>query len=406
MAESIKDKVAIIGMGCTKFGERWDVGFADLIIEAAYEACQDAGITPQDIDASWVASSTRMGLGGIGSSVPGTGLTVAMPLKLDYKPVTRVENACGGGIDCIRNAAFGVASGTYDIVLAIGIEKLKDQGFGGSGAEGGLPPHPVYEGQMRAPGMYALAATRYFRRYGIPPEEGKRMLAEISVKSHYNGSRNPKAFFQKEVSIETVINAPIISWPLGLFDCCGVADGAAAAILCRAEDAKKFRDDYVLIKGLGLAIGPGQGGIRNDYDYTHWEETRRASLQAYTQAGITNPREELDLVELHDCFSIAELIATESLGLCPTGEAKKDILSGAWRQDGVIPINLSGGLKSFGHPVGASGCRETYEVYKQLQGKAQNPSRQLKNPRLGLVHNQGGIPGKFMAAVAIFGLPD
>ena len=405
MAESMKDKVAIVGMGCSQFGERWDMGYADLVIEAASEAFEDAGVESSDIEAAWIATSTRMGLAGAHSSCPGTGAGASMPLKLQYIPCTRVENACGSGEDALRNAAFSIAARAYDLVLVVGVEKLKDQGFGGLG-EIGIPPHPAYEGAFTAPGMYALAATRYFRQYGLAPEEGKRMLAMVSVKSHHNGARNPKAHLRREVTLEQVMNAPIIAWPLGLFDCCGVTDGAAVAILCHADDAKRYRDNYMLIKGIGLSVGPGQGSIRTDYDYTHWDETERASRQAYAQAGIKNPRQELDLVECHDCFSISEVIAVESLGICPRGHAKEDVESGAWTQGGEIPINLSGGLKSFGHPIGASGCRETYEIYKQFQGKAQETSRQLKNPRMGMVHNQGGIPGKFMCAVCIYGLPE
>lgn len=405
MSESIKDKVAIVGMGCSRFGERWDAGFADLIIEAAFEAFEDAGVEPKDIEAAWLGSTSRGGTAGFGSSVPTTGVAVPMALKLQYKPCSRVENACGTGEDAIRHAAFAVAAKAYDLVLVVGVEKLKDQGFGGLG-EMGIPPHPVYEGAWTAPGMYALAATRYFRKYGLKPEEGKRLLAMISVNNHHNGARNPKAHLRREVTLEQVMNAPIVAWPLGLFDCCGVTDGAAAAILCRAEDARRFRKDYMLIKGMGLSVGPGQGSIRTDYDFTVWDETTYASRDAYAQAGIKNPRREVNLIECHDCFTIAELIAVESMGICPKGHAKEDIESGAWTQSGEIPVNLSGGLKSFGHPVGASGCRETYEIYKQLQGKAQDTSRQLKNPRVGLVHNQGGIPGKFMCAVCVYGLPE
>jgi len=404
MAESMKDKVAIVGMGCSKFGERWDAGHADLVIEAAYEAYEDAGVEPKDIDAAWYGTIGNLGISGIITSSPMTGAGLAAPLKLQYKPVTHVENACGTGEDALRNAAFSLAAKAYDLVLVVGVEKLKDAGFGGLG-ELGLYCNPVYMGGITAPGYYALAATRYFRKYGIAPQDGKRMLAMVSVKSHHNGARNPKAHLRREVTVEQVMNAPIISWPLGLFDCCGVTDGAAAAILCRAEDAKHYRDDYMLIKGLGLSIGPGQGSIRTDYDYTFWDETYYASREAYAQAGINNPRKELDLVENHDCFSISELIACESLGICERGHAREDIESGAWTQEGEIPINLSGGLKSFGHPIGASGCRESYEIYKQFQGKAEDSSRQLKNPRMGMVHNQGGGPGMFMCAVCVYGLP-
>ena len=393
--ESIKDKVAIIGMGCSNFGELWDTDEEDLIIDATHEAYADAGISQEEIQAAWVG--TVMGM---------TGATISSPLKLNYIPVTHVENACATGYDTLRHAAFGLASNSYDLVLAVGFEKLKDEGYGGLPVRKAADKiHPVYGYGRSGPSLYALAATRYFYRYGLSREEGKRTLAKISIKSHHNGARNPKAHLQFEVSLEQAMNAPMIAWPLGLFDCCGVTDGASAAIMCRAEDAKKYRDDYITIKGFGLCVGPGQGKINTDYDFTHWEETKRAAQFAYQEAGIKNPRKELDMVELHDCFSIAELIAFESLGLCEYGHGKEDVDSGAITQEGDIPVNLSGGLKSFGHPIGASGGREVYEIYKQIQGKAENPSRQLKNVNLGLAHNQGGHPGKFMCATCIIGRP-
>lgn len=394
MAETIRDKVAIVGVGCTKFGERWDAGYADLVVEAACDACGDAGVDLKDIDAAWV-----------GTQFLNSGATLSIPLKMQFKPITRVENGCASAIDALRNAAYAVAARVYDVVLVVGVEKLKDHGTAGLPPGATPGPHPVYETGFTAPGKFALAATRYMARYNLSPTELKKILAMISVKSHYNGARNPKAHLRVNVTVDQVMKAPIIAWPLGLFDCCGVTDGAAAAIICRKEDAKAFRDDYILIKGLGLSVGPGQGNVRTDYDYTHWEETEHASRQAYEQAGIHNPRKELSLAEVHDCFSIAELIAVESLGICEKGHARDDIESGAWNQQGEIPINLSGGLKSFGHPIGASGVRETYEVCRQLQGRAEETSRQLPNPNMGLVHNQGGVPGKFMAGVGILGLP-
>ncbi|MFC1966631.1 acetyl-CoA acetyltransferase [Chloroflexota bacterium] len=392
--ESIKDKVAIVGMGCTSFGEFWDKSSSDLVVEAAYEAFEDAGIEAKDIQAGWVGTTRGT-----------TGAVISSPLQLQYIPVTRVENACASGYEAIRNAAFAVAAKVYDLVLVVGVEKLKDAGFGGLGAGGVDEWHPVYGYGTTAPGRYAMAATRYFARYGLSREEGKKMLAKVAVINHHNGARNPKAHLRREITVEEAMNAPMIAWPLGLYDCCSVTDGASAAILCRTEDAKNFRSDYVTIKGIEVCVGPGQGKIRTDYDFTHWEETVRASRTACAQAGIKNPRKELDMVELHDCFTIAEVIAAESMGICEFGHAKEDIESGAWTQEGEIPINISGGLKSFGHPVGASGCREVYEIYKQIQGKAQDTSRQLRNVRMGLAHNQGGHPGKFMCAVCIIGAP-
>lgn len=393
--ESIKDKVAIVGMGCSKFGERWECDADDLIIEATDEALKDAGVELKDIEAIWVGTMGRV-----------TGATASAPLQTQYVPVTHVENACATGAEIIRAGAYALAAKAYDLVLAVGFEKMKDYGFGG------LHPlftaekwHPVRDVGGTSPGRYALAATRYFARYGLSREEGKRMLAMISVKSHHNGFRNPKAFLRREVTVEQAMNAPIIAWPLGLYDCCGVADGASAAIMCRTEDAKKFRSDYITIKGCGISSGPGWGKNRTDYDFTHWEETERAAMQAYAQAGIKDPRKELDMVELHDCFSIAEAIAIESLHLSPKGHVKEDIEAGFFTQEGKLSVNLGGGLKSFGHPIGASGAREVYEIYKEIQGKAQEPSRQKPNIRLGLAHSQGGHPGRFMCGVTIVGAP-
>jgi len=400
--ESLKDKVAIVGMGCTLFGELWNKDPVDLIVDAAFEAFEDAGVEAKDIQAAWVgytASDTAM-----------TAIILSSALQLQFIPVTRVENACGTGAETIRGAALGLASKTYDLVLAVGWDKLKDAGFGGIGQAYPGKWHPVYGAAPEIGGAvarYALAATKYFAKYGLSPEEGKRLLAKISVKSHYNGSRNPKAWLRNTITVEQVLNAPLIAWPLGLLDCCGVNDGASAAILCRTEDAKAFRPkgDYITVKASGIACGPGWGKERTDYDYTTWEETEAAAKQVYQMAGIKNPRKELSMAEVHDCFSIAELIAVESLGICEKGRAKEDIESGAWEQGGEIPINISGGLKSFGHPAGASGGREVYEFYKQFQGKAEEPSRQLKDVKLGLAHNQGGHPGNFVCGVTIVGEP-
>lgn len=425
MAESLKDKVAIIGMGCTQFGELWDKDVDDLIVDAVTEALEDAQIELKDIQAVW---------GGTANSGVTAG-AMSAPLQLQYIPATRVENACATGIESIRNAAHAVAAKVYDLVLAVGFEKLKDVGFPGL-HPGKLSDkfHPIYPAGGTGPGRYALAATRYFQRYGLGPEEGKQTLAKISVKSHYSGARNPKAHLRRELTLDDVLNAPMIAWPLGLQDCCGVTDGASAVILCRTEDVKQFAphriDDYITIKGLGVSAGPGWGKNKEDYDFTHWTETEYASKQAYLMAGIKNPRTELDVAEIHDCFSIAELIAMESLAFCQKGQGRDEIINdgsfiapqfreevmkkwGATKEEisrvpkteDILVVNHSGGLKSFGHPVGASGGREVYEIYKQIQGKAQEPSRQLKNVRLGLAHNQGGHPGRFQCAVIIVGVP-
>jgi acetyl-CoA C-acetyltransferase len=408
MAESIRDKVAIVGGGCTHFGERWDKSFEDLAIEAAYAAFEDAGIGPKDIEAAWIGTQ-------LGSTAAGT---LAAPLKLNV-PVARVENASGTGHEAVRNASFSLMAKAYDLVLAVGCEKTKDSGFGGIGSgPGGAAVgvdawHPtyIYGTASTAPARFALAATAYFAKYGLSVEEGKIVLAKISVKSHYYGARNPNAHLRREITVETALKAPMVAWPLGLYDCCGVSDGSAALVLCRTEDAKKFRDDYVTIKAMGACSGPGMGRIRTDYDWTWFEEDEIAVKQAYKDAGITDPHKEIDLVELHDCFSISELMTIESLLLCDMGKYKEQISdTNAYYLGGDLPTNISGGLKSFGHPTGASGVHETFENYREVQGKAVYPERQKKNwktdRRICMSHNRGGAPGRAVTNVTIIGLPE
>jgi len=392
--ESIKDKVAIVGMGCTKFGERWDASADDMIVEAALEAYEDAGIKQEDIQAAWVGTMW----------VGDTGRVLAEPLKLQFIPVTRVENMCATGSDAMRNAAYAVAAGVYDIVLALGVEKLKDTGWMGLGDV----PFPgtsrgIFGSQgFSGPSAFALLATAYFAKYGLSPQEGKKMIGMISVKSHRNGAKHPKAHLRREVTLEQVMSAPIIAWPLGLFDCCGVTDGAAAAILVRAEIAKKFRPDPAYIKALQISIGHSQGFARSDFEYTSVYETVHAGKAAYAEAGIKNPREEISMAQVHDCFSITEAVIMEDLEFSPRGRVKDDVDSGFFELTGGLPCQTDGGLKSFGHPIGATGLRMMYEVYKQLQGKC--GERQLKNPKLGLTHNLGGFPASATVSCCIAGL--
>jgi acetyl-CoA C-acetyltransferase len=391
--ESIKDKVAIIGMGCTKFGENWEKSAEDMLVDAAYEAYLDAGIEPKDIQAAW-----------FGTNRLGTAEPLGAALKFDYIPITRVENLCATATEALRNACFGIASGVYDIVLAIGVEKLKDQGMGGLGTVTGAGGNGTLEWGLSAAMFFARMATRYMEHYGLSYEELKRTLARISVKNHHNGTLNPRAHFQREITEEQAMNAPIVSWPLGLYDACGVSDGAAAAILTRADLAKNFKTDYILVKGLGLAVGARQGYLQPEYDMVHMEETVRACRQAYGMAGIQDPFNEIDLAEVHDCFSITELVIMEDLGFCPRGKAPEYVKAGTFNLDGKLAVNPDGGLKSFGHPIGASGLRMVYEIYKQMQGKA--GPRQRKNPRLGLTHNFGMNPGSGVGSVVILGQRD
>jgi acetyl-CoA C-acetyltransferase len=389
---SIRDKVAIIGMGCSKFGERWDKGAVDLAIEAVYEAYADAGIEARDLEACWLSTLMAPAIGVSGS-------LAADGLKLGNIPVIRNENWCASGHIALLEACMAVASGAYDLVMALGVEKLKDTGFPGLGTGRGM--HPVYEARRTSPGSFGLIAERYFKTYGIPMEEGKITMAKIEVKNHDNGSLCPKAHFRNQITVETVVKAPIIAWPLGLFDCCGNSDGAACAIITTPEKAQSFRADPIYLKGFGISTDAMIPHFRPDFSWTSFNALVNSSQKAYAMAGIKNPREELSLAEVHDCFSITELLIYEDFGFSPRGRAKEDVDSGFFTRQGGLPVNVDGGLKCFGHPVGASGLRMTYEVYKQLQGKADLPERQVKNPRLGLAHTFGGPPQ--ISAVAIFG---
>lgn len=390
--DSIKDKVAIVGMGCTKFGERWDAGLEDLAIEAAYEAYEDAGIGPEEIQACWVgqASAPLIGIGGA---------TIADALKLRDIPIIRNENWCTTAHIALIEASIAVASGLYDTVMAIGVEKLKDTGYPGLGTGRGMSS--VLEARRTAPGSFGLIAKRYFETYGLSDKEGKELIGKIAVKNHSNGSLCPKAHFHNKVTLDQVVNAPIIAWPLGLFDCCGNSDGGACAIITRVDNAKNFRQDPIYLKGMGISMDSLLPHLRPNFDWLNFGALITSSRKAYEMAGIKNPREELDVAEVHDCFTITELAIYENFGFSPKGKARDDVDSGFFERGGGLPVNIDGGLKCFGHPVGASGLRMTYEIYKQLQGKADLPERQVKNPRLGLSHTFGGPPQ--ISAVAILG---
>jgi len=397
MAQGIKNEVAIIGMGCTTFGELWDKSASDLMVDAFQEALQDAGIEKKDIDAAWFG--TCFDEVNVGKSA----LALTKTLKLPFIPATRVENFCASGTESFRGACYAVASGACDIALALGVEKLKDTGYGGLPDFGNLlgSQNRAIFANLTAPGGFAMLATAYFDKYGLSPEEGKRALAHISSKSHHNGTFSPKAHLRSEVSVEKIMNAPIIAWPLGLFDCCGVSDGAACAIICRASRAKEFRKDPIYVKGLQIAVTSGEEMAHQKWDGTHVIPTYRAGCSAFKEAGITNPREEISMMEVHDCFSITELSTYEDLQISPRGKAVQDIEAGFFDLDGKIPCQTDGGLKCFGHPIGASGIRMIYEEYKQLQGRA--GERQIENPRIGLTHNLGGFPCMSVVSVALFG---
>lgn len=391
---SIAGSVAIIGIGSTRFGELFEQSYADMVVDAAYQAFVDAQVDPGDVQAAWL--STAFGYTYHPDANAGTSL--AEPLNLYPRPVTRVSNYCASGIDAIRNAAFAVAAREYDLVLVVGAEKMRDVSPRASliGQYANFGP-PVRSKGRTGPGQYALLATRYFEQYG----NAKEAMAMVAVKNHYHGTLNPKAHFQREITLEKALNAPMIAYPIGLYDCCPTTDGAAAVLLTHAELAPSFTDEYVLIKGIGLALGQDyfNGFFRPDNDFLGFRATREAARVAYQQAGINDPRQEIDVIELHDCFTITELVTYEDLGLCEPGGAAKLVADGHSRLGGKLPVNTSGGLKACGHPVGATGVRMVVDIVQQLRGKA--GLRQVQDAITGLVHNVGG-PGS-VAGVMVLG---
>ncbi|WP_066680218.1 acetyl-CoA acetyltransferase [Caulobacter sp. CCH9-E1] len=396
MPQGIRDKVAILGMGCSKFGERWDAGPDDLMVEAYLEAMQDAGIEPTQLDAAWFSTH----IDEIGSGKGGTPLSIA--LRLPNIAVTRVENFCASGSEAFRGAVYAVAAGAADIALAVGVEKLKDTGYGGLPVAnpGTLSPQVMPNGS--APGNFAQLASAYRAKHGVSKEDLKRAIAHVSVKSHANGAKNPKAHLRKPITEEQALNAPLIAEPLGLFDCCGVSDGAAAAIVTTPEIARALgKRDLVTVKALQLSVSNGYESQYNGWDGSHFHTARIAAGKAYKEAGIERPREQVSMMEVHDCFSVTELVTMEDLFISPEGQGWRDVLDGFYDADGGVPCQIDGGLKCFGHPIGASGLRMLYEMYLQLQGRA--GERQLTNPVFGMTHNLGGAPASNVCSVAIIG---
>ena len=391
-SHGIKDKVAIVGMGCTSFGERWDKSADDLLIDAVQE-CLDStpSIAKEDIDAYW--------LGTLSSGA--SGLVLSQPLGIDYKPVTRVENFCATGSEAFRNACYAVASGAYDIVMAVGVEKLKDSGYSGLVTSSGRAGDGTAVGET-APAAFSLLDPAYCRKYDIDPEAMREAMTHVAWKNHFNGARNPRAQFRAEVPKEKIAaGAGRVAGRLGVFDCSGVSDGSACALIVRAEDAERYTDRPMYVKALSMVAGPASGPIDPSYDYTTFHEVTRCAADAYHQAGVTDPRREISMAEVHDCFTPTELVLMEDLGFSERGQAWRDELDGAFELGGELPVNPDGGLKSFGHPIGASGLRMLFECWLQFRGEAGD--RQLEDPQLGLTHNLGGRPGACVSFISVVG---
>jgi acetyl-CoA C-acetyltransferase len=397
MASGISDKVAILGMGCSKFGERWDREADDLMVEAFEEAIADAGIEKNQIEAAWLATAIEE------QHVGKSGVPLAMALRLPLIPVTRVENYCASGTEAFRGAVYAVASGAADIALALGVEKLKDTGYGGLPQRSRGNLNTMWWANFSAPGSFAQLAAAYRAKHGASRDDLKRAMAHISVKSHDNATRNSKAHLRSAITIDQVLGAPVVAEPLGLFDCCGVSDGSACAIVTTPEIARSLgKRDLITVKALQLSVSNGVEAQHNSWDGSYFATTRVASKRAYQEAGVKDPRAEIDLIEVHDCFSVTELVTMEDLHISAEGHAIHDVLDGFYDADGTIPCQIDGGLKCFGHPIGASGLRMIYELYLQMQGRA-GPRQRAKEPTLGLTHNLGGFPHQNVCSISIIG---
>lgn len=385
--------IAIIGIGVTKFGELFHQSYDDLVRDAAMQAVNDAGISLDEIGAAWLSTAFPE----IGVFKGRSGMDLAEPLSLYNIPVTRVSNFCASGADAIRNAVNALRAGECDVAMALGVEKLRDRQPQDSIVKMMVEyGHGFLQKGFTAAGTFAVYANRMMKEFGITRED----ISNISVKNHFHGSLNDKAFYRKSCSIEEVMKSPMVSNPLTVLDSCPTTDGAACVIMVRSEDVDKNKHKPIFIKGLGLSVSTGWDlpFFDPNHDFLSFEATRTAAKIAYSQAGITNPIEEIDLIEVHDCFSIVELLTYEDLGLCKKGEAKDMIRGKETQLGGKIPVNVSGGLLSCGHPVGATGIRMVVEISNHLRGNA--GERQVNNAKRGLTHNIGG-PGAIASVIIL-----
>ncbi len=381
----MRGKVAIVGAGMIPLAEHFNKSF-DTMVQQAYKACiksVDKGFDTKDIKAAWLANWS----GGMIGQGTQSGAPLAHLIGNLNMAVTRVENGCPTGSDAVRNAALGVASGAYDVVLALGCEKMRDKpnaeslgAIGAAGAAMGI--HPSWTLGGGGPTTQALHATRQMYELGYTMED----FARVAVKNHKNGVNCPYAHYRFEITIERALSSPIICWPLHLFDCCPQTDGAAAVILCRADLAKRYTDKPVYI--LGTHVGHDYMNLWDKSNFTELPATIRAAKGAFEMAKIKPS--DVDFGEVHDCFTNTELMDIEDIGFCRKGEAAGLLKEGVFNIDGKLPINPSGGLKSHGHPIAATGISQMCEVFWQLREEADKRQVKLKNG-IGIQHNVGGI---------------
>ena len=373
-------EVAVIGVGMQKWGELWEKSLRDMFVESAMLAIEDAGV--ERIDSMYVgcmSSGLFVGQEHIGSLL--ADYLGAAPI-----PATRVETACASGGAAFRSAFIEVASGMSDIVLAGGVEKMTDVGGDEATFALGTAADQEYEGfnGVTFPGLYAMIAHRHMHEHGTTREQ----LAQVAVKNHEHGSRNPLAQFPMKITVEQVLNSVMVADPLRILDCSPITDGAAAVILCPLDMAKKISKNAP-VKVIGSGQATDTIALHDRDDMTTLNSTAKAAEMAYKMAGKKS--DDIDCAEVHDCFTIAEICITEALGFVEKGKGGPFVESGATSLDGKIPVNTSGGLKSKGHPVGATGVAQVIEIVHQLRGEA--CERQVKGAKVGLTQNMGGSGG-------------
>ena len=379
-------KVCILGAGSTKYG-KLNESIIEIALNASKDAIDSAGITPKDIQAGYISN-----VFGVADRQVHMAPVILSNLGIPHVPGLTIESACGSGSVMFREAYANIAAGFYDCVLALGVEKITHTGTTQSTTLFSYCSDFFYEGGNGAsfPGLFASMARVYMTAYKASEED----LAHVAVKNHENGILNPKAHVRRKITVDDVLKSPVVASPLKLYDCCPFSDGASAVILCNEEYAKKSARPYVEVIGSGRGASPAAVQAREDI--TTIPSTVAAAKQAYKMANIT-PK-DIDFAEVHDCFTIAEIIDIEDLGFFPKGTAAYSIREGATRRNGEIPINPSGGLKSKGHPIGATGIGQVVEVFEQFTGKAGD--REIRNAEYALTHNFGATGAS--SAVHIF----
>jgi len=383
---TLVEKVCVLGAGSTKYG-KLDDSISDIAIQASAEAIEDAGIEPKEIKAGYISN-----VFGVADKQVHLGPVIMSNLGIPERPSLTIESACGSGSVSFREAFANVAAGFYDAILVTGVEKVTHTGTEWTTTYFSYCSDFFYEGGAGAsfPGLFASIARAYLTEFKATEED----FAAVAVKNHDNGLLNPKAHLRRKITIEDVMKSPVVASPLKLYDCCPFSDGASSVILCNEKFAKEHNNNY--IKVIGSGRGGSSAALQGREHLTTIPSTKIAAEAAYKMAGIT-PK-DVDFAEVHDCFTIAEIVDTEDLGFFEKGQGVQGVRDGQTKRDGEIPINPSGGLKSKGHPIGATGVGQVVEVFDQLTGKA--GERTIADAKIGLTQNFGATGAS--CAVHIF----